>query len=190
MVREMPREVIYSKQQEDCLLALAPQPLHDVPMIIFDAGMRPEEVFRMQVRHIDFMGRNIIVEKGKTEKARRCVPLSDRCMEMLKVRVAGKNSEAWVFPSTRAQAGHIVTVEKQFLAVRIKMGLDKRFVLYSARHTFGTHVSRTGNLKLAKAVLGHSDVRTAMRYMHPETELIREIINQKNACVGTLSLPN
>jgi hypothetical protein len=34
-------------------------------------------------------------------------------------------------------------------------------------------------------VLGHSDVRTAMRYMHPETELIREIINHKNGSVGT-----
>jgi integrase len=189
-VREMPRDAIYSKPQEDRLLALAPQPLHDVAMIIFDTGMRPEEVFRMQVRHIDFMGRNITVEKGKTEKARRCVPLSDRCMEMLKLRVAGKDSEAWVFPSARAQAGHIVTVEKQFLMVRNKMGLDKRFVLYSARHTFGTHVSRTGNLKLAMTVLGHSDVRTSMRYMHPETELIREIINQKNAVPEQLGLPN
>ena len=111
-------------------------------------------------------------------------------MEMLKVRLAGKDSEAWVFPSARSRAGHIVTVEKQFLSVRKKMGLDKRFVLYSARHTFGTHVSRTGNLKLAMAVLGHSDVRTAMRYMHPETELIREIINQKNAVPQQLGFPN
>jgi site-specific recombinase XerD len=189
-VREMPREVIYSKQQEDRLLALAPQPLHDVAMIIFDTGMRPEEVFRMQVRHIDFMDRSITVEKGKTEKARRSVPLSDRCMEMLKVRVMGRGTEAWVFPSARAHAGHVVTVEKQFLAVRQKMGLDKRFVLYSARHTFGTHVGSTGNLKLAMVVLGHSDVRTAMRYMDPETELIREIINQKNAPVEQLGLTN
>ena len=189
-VREVPRDVIYSKQQEDCLLALAAQPLRDVAMIIFDAGMRPEEVFRMQVRHIDFMGRNITVEHGKTTKARRCVPLSDRCMEMLKVRISGKNAEDWVFPSARAQSGHIVTVEKQFLTVRAKMGLDQRFVLYSARHTFGTHVSRTGNLKLAMTVLGHSDVRTAMRYMHPETELIREIINQKNARSEQHGLPN
>ena len=180
-VREIPRDVTYSKQQEDCLLALAAQPLREVAMIIFDAGMRPEEVFRMQVRHIDFMGRNITVEHGKTTKARRCVPLSDRCMEMLKERISGKDPEDWVFPSARAQSGHIVTVEKQFLMVRAQMGLDKRFVLYSARHTFGTHVSGTGNLKLAMTVLGHSDVRTSMRYMHPETELIREIINQKNA---------
>ena len=78
-------------------------------MIIFDAGMRPEEVFRMQIRHIDFMGSNITVEHGKTAKASRCVPLSDRCMEMLKVRISGKDPEDWVFPSARAQSGHIVT---------------------------------------------------------------------------------
>ena len=70
---------------------------------------------------------------------------------------------ACVFPSARAHAGHIVTVEKQFLAVRQKMGAGQRFVLYSARHTFGTHVGSTGNLKLAMVVLGHSEVRTAMR---------------------------
>ena len=74
-----------------------------------------------------------------------------------------------------------IAMLSRFLVVREKMGLDTRFVLYSARHTFGTHVSRTGNLKLAMTVLGHSDVRTSMRYMHPETELIRDIINQKNA---------
>src|SRR5712691_6603961 len=98
-------------------------------MIIFDAGMRPEEVFRMQVQHTDFVGSNIRVEHGKTAKASRCVPLSDRCMEMLKVRISGKDPEDWVFPSARAQSGHIVTVEKQFLTVRAKMELDKRCAL-------------------------------------------------------------
>src|SRR5207302_6660808 len=69
-VQEIPREVIYSKDQEDRLLALAPQPLRDVAMLIFDTGMRPEEVFRMQVRQIDFMHRNISVERGKTANSR------------------------------------------------------------------------------------------------------------------------
>ena len=189
-VHEIPRDVIFSKEQEDTMLALAEQPLRDVATIIFDTGMRPEEVFRLQVRLVDFLGRNIMVERGKTATARRTVPLSDRCMEMLKARVSGKRPEDWVFPSRRAASGHIVTAEKQFLKVRTKMGLDERYVLYSARHTFGTHVSRTGNLKLAMTVLGHSDPRTAMRYMHPEAELIREIINQKNAVPEPVGLPN
>jgi integrase len=58
---------------------------------------------------------------------------------------------------------------------------DTRYVLYSGRHTFGTNVySQTGNLKLIMAVMGHKDVQTAMRYQHPETELVREVIDRRN----------
>jgi integrase len=47
-------------------------------------------------------------------------------------------------------------------------GLPDSLVLYCARHTFGTATYEvTGNLAVIMKVMGHSDVRTAMRYQHP-----------------------
>lgn len=45
---------------------------------------------------------------------------------------------------------------------------------YCARHDFGTRVlNETGNLKAVMEVMGHKDVKTAMRYQHPDIELVR-----------------
>jgi len=60
------------------------------------------------------------------------------------------------------------------------MKLDERWVLYSARHTFGTYAAGCGNVKAAGDALGHSDATTTFRYQHPGgLEAIWDIINRK-----------
>ena len=36
----------------------------------------------------------------------------------------------------------------------------------------------TGNLKAVMLTMGHKDVKTAMRYQHPEVEVVRQALNQ------------
>ena len=38
--------------------------------------------------------------------------------------------------------------------------------------------SRTGNLKAVMKVMGHKDVKTAMKYQHPEIDIVRAALNQ------------
>jgi hypothetical protein len=53
--------------------------------------------------------------------------------------------------------------------------------LYCARHAFGTAAyGATGNLAMVMNVIGHSDVRTAMRYQHPVLDPVRDAIDQRN----------
>ena len=76
--------------------------------------------------------------------------------------------EGWLFPSRRAAEGHLTTVAKQFREARSETGLPRSLVLYCARHTFGTAAyEATGNLAMVMKVMGHTDVRTSMRYQHP-----------------------
>lgn len=43
---------------------------------------------------------------------------------------------------------------------------------------FGTRMlRRTQNLAAVMKVMGHKDVRTAMRYQHPELDIVREALN-------------
>jgi integrase len=94
----------------------------------------------------------------------------------------GARKAGWVFASKLSKSGHSVTIAKQFRKARESARLPESVVLYSARHTFGTVAYReTGNLKLVMDVMGHADVRTAMRYQHPEADLIRDVINRRNA---------
>ena len=114
--------------------------------------------------------------------------MSTRVVETLRRRVRAQaghkryDGTPWVFPSSRAKKGHIVGVSKAFREARVSAGLPDDLVLYSARHTFGTEfMEATKNLKLTMAAMGHVDVKTAMRYQHPETGQVRDIMNQRNS---------
>jgi hypothetical protein len=40
---------------------------------------------------------------------------------------------------------------------------------------------KTGNLAAVMKVMGHKDVRTAMRYQHPELDIVRDALNDATA---------
>ena len=180
IMEEVGRELTIDPATEAKLLAVAKQPMRDVLIVIQDTGMRPEEVFRIRIENIDWSRRLIFNPSGKTRAARRHVPISERMLDLLMVRCAAKR-DGWLFPSTRAEGGHLTTVAKQFRDARSKAGLPGGLVLYCARHTFGTAAyEATGNLAMVMNVMGHTDVRTSMRYQHPALDSVREAIDQRN----------
>jgi integrase len=180
LLKERGREQTIEPDTEAKLLAVAKQPMKDVLIIIQDTGMRPEEIFRIQIENIDWTRRVIFNPHGKTSASRRRVPISERMFNLLMLRCAGKQ-EGWLFPSSKAECGHLTTVAKQFREARREAGLPESLVLYCARHTFGTAAyEATGNLAMVMKVMGHTDVRTSMRYQHPGLESIREAIDQRN----------
>jgi integrase len=107
--------------------------------------------------------------------------MSDRVMNILLVRCADRK-EGWVFPS-RQNGKHITggLVNKQWVKARKMAGLPANLVLYCARHDFGTYVlQKTGNIAVVMHSMGHSDVKTAMTYQHPELNVVREAINSRH----------
>jgi integrase len=180
--KEYGRQDIIDPAIEAALLAHAEQPLRDVLIIMQDCGARPEEIFRISIENINLSARTIFNPYGKTRKARRYLPISDRMMDLLLMR-CGERTSGWLFPSRRgAKCGHLTTVAKQFREARRAAGLSESLKLYAARHTFGTVAYKTtGNLAAVMDAMGHTDVRTTMRYQHQKLDGIREAINQRNA---------
>jgi integrase len=107
--------------------------------------------------------------------------MSQRMVDMLLVRCAGK-TDGWLFPSANAKSGHRTTVAKQFREARQEAGLPASLVLYCARHAFGTAIYEgTGNLAMVMKVMGHIDVRTAMRYQLPILDPVRDAIDLRSS---------
>lgn len=187
--RENRRTAVWDAKMEEDFLKVAPQPLKDVFLICHDSGMRPDEVMRLKWDDVLWKKSLIHVEKGKTRRATRYVPLSDRVCNALRVRLNDaqsdkKNKSPWVFPSKRAKSGHIehTSIEKPFRQARKDAKLPSCMVLYNARHSFATDLlDRTGNLMLVKDVLGHESVATTQKYLHPSMKNLAEIVNQRNA---------
>jgi integrase len=159
----------------------------DVIILVRDTGMRNEkELYQVRIENIDWSRGLIFVPDSKTINGIREVPLSDRALNLLQTR-CGSRLEGWVFPSQRSGSGHLTTMAGKFRQARAKAGLPKNLVLYCGRHDFGTRVlKKTGNLKLVMQAMGHVDVKTAMKYQHPELEIVRSALNDTNPQVPTV----
>jgi integrase len=182
LFKEEGRSLRLDDESEKRLLEVAEQPLMDIVVLMRDTGMRnARELYRMRIENIDWNHRVIFNPDSKTDKGRRFIVMSNRVVDILLVRCAGR-SHGWVFPSKR-KGKHVTggLVNKQWVAARKRAGLPQELVLYCARHDFGTYVlQRTGNLKLVMDSMGHADVPTALKYQHPELELVREALNSRH----------
>jgi integrase len=161
--------------------ALAPhlgQDSRDVICLMRQTGCRPSEVLAMNWMHVDWENWCYRVPRGKTKKSERTVLLASAGLEVLHRRHVLQNCPraGWVFPCARAATGHRTSIEAEFRTARKKAGLPQQLVLYCARHDAGTNFMRlTGNPKLVQDLLGHSDISTTGRYVHPQASEVQKI---------------
>lgn len=189
LLKELGRTALIGSANEGLLLKHAPQPLSDVLMTIMDSGMRPEEAMRMRKEHI-FWDRNaVLVPYGKTLKSKRFVPLSNRMRELLLRRK--DDQSPWVFPSRRSASGHLTTVAKLWRATVKAANLEaadqnlspisRDLALYCARHTFATDMLAEGmSVPEVGDLLGHEDLKTTRKYLHPNTAGSSAIVDRRN----------
>ena len=185
---ERHRERVITPEEEARYLAAAPEQLAAVATILFDTGMRPDELHRLRWEDITFAnGRHgtLLITHGKTRSARRILPLTARVRTVLETRwkAAGKPAEGWIWPAP-TRSGHIdhSSMKKQhervFLAVNSEAngnGLAplKRFVLYSLRHTFLTRLAESGcDAWTLARFAGWSDISISKRYVHPSEDAV------------------
>ena len=174
-------ECLIDDVAEKQLLNVAQQPLEDVLVIMRDMGLRPEEAFRMRWEHVHWEKRLYFNPFGKSQKARRWIPTSQRVIDALRERLHQQSNPEWVFPSKKAASGHLTTVAKQFREARRLAGLPDSLKLYGARHAFATYaVEATGNVFAVADAMGHQDLKTTRIYQHPEFGAIRDAIDQRN----------
>jgi integrase len=197
------RERMVTDADEQQILSACPRPLRDVLIIMLDAGMRNGEVVRMRWEHINWEAASSFNPEGKTPRARRQVPLSERVLEVLRTirheqehpaaqtRVKKRKRKAnlrkpdfrWVFPSTHSPSGHIELsgLEHRFRKIARELGIPDDLKIYCARHTFGTvAMAETGDPGLVRVVMGHESLTTTMKYLHPETANIKAVIDRRN----------
>jgi integrase len=107
------RERVLTPAEEALYLKHASPLLHDVAIILLDCGLRPEECFRLQWANVH--DGVVEIQYGKTDNARRRIPMSQRVAAVLEMRKTDSASP-WVFPAS-TKSGHMepCTVKKPHL---------------------------------------------------------------------------
>lgn len=173
-----------------------PYLLRDVTTILVDCGLRPEECFRLRWENVRDGAVHVLF--GKTDAARRIIPLAPRAAALIEMR-RGVTAEEWVFPAP-TKTGHIEksSVKKQHANACTLAGIAP-FPLYTFRHTCLTRWAEYMDPYTLAYLAGHSDFATTRRYVHPQAATVQAAMerarsargghnsghNDKNAAEGT-----
>ena len=161
---------IISHEEQQKYLAVASSLLRDVATMMLETGMRPEEVFTIQKENVHLIKRYLFVPSGKTRFARRNVPLTEATVEILKRRLA-KAKGPLFFLTGEDPNKPLTTIHNAHLKALKASKVKPPFRLYDLRHTFGSRSAMAGvDLATLKELMGHSNISTTMRYVHPTPE--------------------
>jgi len=137
--------------------------LRDLATLMLNQGCRPEELRSLLQSDVDLKRGYIAIQKGKSDAARRSLLLTTASRDVLKERL--QTPGRWVFPSAKNPGERIGQHQRLHTAALKKAEVS--FVLYDCRHTFATRaVEREMELPKLMAILGHSNLRSIMKYVH------------------------
>jgi integrase len=150
--------------------------LRDIATVLVDCGLRPEECSRLRWEHV--RDGAVHIPFGKTESARRTIPLTQRAAALIEMRRAAARSSEWVFPA-ETQSGHIEksSLKKQH-SNACKLAKLAPFPFYTFRHTCLTRWAVYMDPYTLAYLAGHSDFSITRRYVHPQVQTIRDALER------------
>jgi integrase len=141
--------------------------LRDLARTMLLQGARPSEAMQAHRSHVDLEAAKWLIPESKSNAGRRTLKLLPEVRSIFAARIAA-SSRGWLFegksvelPMKDAENAHMKVLDRSGLA----------FVLYDFRHTAATRWAERGmGVETIAKLLGHSNLRTVMRYVHLSQE--------------------
>jgi integrase len=126
-----------------------------------------------------------IWSKNRREMA---IPLTTAAVDVLQRRFKARSRSPWVWPSAKAEGGHVVNPEKPWRAFLKAAEIDRHVSLHDVRRTLGSNLAKSGapSATISKA-LGHVSPQSARAYVHLDVEPARSAIEKALGELGRAS---
>ena len=137
-------------------------------MLIYGSGLRIGEVVNLHVGDIDSKNMRIFVREGKGNKERYTI-LSQASLEMMRKywKIRGKVETDKLFLNELNKPINQYVIRTHFRKYRRKAKLDEKVTVHTLRHCFATDlIERGATLIQVKELMGHSNIRSTMEYVH------------------------
>ena len=170
------QERILSFEEEQLLIQNSSPHLVPILVTALNTGMRKMEVLTLTWKDIDFDKSFITIRKtiSKSKKVRR-IPINSKLRGVLLKQKIKTQHSGYVFLTNEGlpySAKNPSALKRTYGTACNKAGI-KGLRFHDLRHTAATRmIENTGNIVAVSKILGHADIRTTMRYAHPEQSLI------------------
>lgn len=174
--------------------------IYDLILFIFHTGLRLSEVLNLKTEYIDLNNKYITIPITETKYTRR----SNNSNKKYRLIYLNKNSLNIIYKYinkkpinscgiSTSNKKNTITYNRIFFLNKDAVGpnivyhvvqkIRKRtgildFCFHQIRHTVSTWLSSAVSLTTAKIILGHSDIKTTMRYVHPDSKEARLGVDQ------------
>jgi site-specific recombinase XerD len=146
------------------------------------AGLRIGEVVALDLGDVEINQRSgwTLVRQGKGLKERK-VPLSLQARkslsDYLEARPEWVDGALFVTKAGRRMSAR--SVQRMVESAARRAGITKQVTPHTLRHTFATRFLRKGgDLATLQSVLGHSNIATTSRYLHPDAARVQEMVEE------------
>lgn len=159
------------------------QDIHDIILIMFYEGLRPQEALALAKSEIDFATETINVYQSvgstknhtrqlistKTDGSMREIPIAKEILSLLKERCENAKQDL-LFPDADGLPYEVADLDTTLLHMRKKRNLP-RVTLYMCRHLFATDVYNTAtNKKSAQRLMGHKSESMTLYYVNDDQQ--------------------
>ena len=144
-------------------------------LLVLRTGLRIGELLALRWADVDLDARRLVVRQAvargivgtpKSGKSREVALSSDAATALQAQRAASQLRSEYVFPRDDGTIGSKEWAKRPLWNLCARAGLRK-VGWHTLRHTFASHLVMKGvALKAVQELLGHSDIRTTMRYAH------------------------
>ncbi|MDR0795691.1 MAG: tyrosine-type recombinase/integrase [Tannerella sp.] len=138
--------------------------------LIYSCGLRVSEAANLKATDIDSERKQIHIRLAKGAKD-RYVMLSEKVLLLLREYWSHYRPKVYLFEGgTRGKAIAVRTIQHAFSMAVNRAGVNKSHGIHILRHSFATHLVEKGISLLAiQKLLGHTDIKTTMVYLHLQT---------------------
>jgi integrase len=168
----------FDKRDDEMKRAL--QDAYDLVVLLLDTGARYSEIANIEWPRINLDDRTINLWRSKVQNE-TVLYMTDRAYDVLSRRMQTRSGQ-YVFQSRNGGS-------RGYASQSIRKALRKADLhdcrIHTLRHTHASRLIQNGmSVYEVREILGHSDIKTTMRYAHLEAKQVtskaRDVINQLN----------
>jgi integrase len=167
------KERILTYEEEEKLLASSNSSLRAILICALNTGMRKSEILTLKWSNVDLENNVITLEHTNTKsKKTRRIPLNSKLRKLLLEQKLKGGGSKYVFLSEDGTPYKREDSLNQAFNGALRRAGIKGFRFHDLRHTAATRMIEYGaSIVAVSRILGHADLKTTMRYAHPEDSL-------------------